>query len=131
MVQNKEKQTVFKTEEGGQSNQTPKKTSTGLDQNIAGFLCYLAGFVTGIVFIILEKENQFVRFHAMQSIIVFAFIFILGFVLGAIPLVGWILSLLLSPISLILWIYLMWKAFQNEWVKLPVIGDLAEKQINK
>ena len=48
-----------------------EKTSTGLDENVAGLLCYVLGWVSGLVFILIEQENNFVRFHAMQSIIVF------------------------------------------------------------
>jgi hypothetical protein len=51
--------------------QKPAKASTGLEPNVAGLLCYLVGWITGLVFILIEKENQFVRFHAMQSIIIF------------------------------------------------------------
>lgn len=124
-----QKQNIFKMEES--KDKTPEKTSTGLEPNIAGLLCYLAGFVTGIIFLLIEKENRFVRFHAIQSIIVFGSVFVLGLVFTVIPLVGWLLSLLLSPLTLVLWIYLMWKAYQNEWTKIPVAGNLAEKQLNK
>jgi len=48
-----------------------EKTSTGLQENIAGLLCYVLGWVTGIIFLFIEKENKFVRFHAVQSIVVF------------------------------------------------------------
>ena len=48
-----------------------EKTSLGIDQNLAGLLCYVVGWVTGIVFLILEGKNKFVRFHAVQSIVVF------------------------------------------------------------
>ncbi len=105
------------------------KSSLGMDENIAGLLSYLLGFITGIIFYVLEKESKFVRFHAMQSIILFIGIMVLTFVLGFIPIVGWILSLLIGPLSLILWIILMVKAYQHEYFKLPVIGDMAEKQL--
>ena len=49
------------------------KTSTGLEDNIAGLLCYVAGWVSGLIFLLIETENKFVRFHAVQSIIVFGF----------------------------------------------------------
>ena len=58
------------------------KTSTGINPTVAGLLCYLLGFVTGIIFLVLEKENRFVRFHAMQSIFVFGFLFILQMILS-------------------------------------------------
>lgn len=119
-------QTVFKGEDGQE-----EKTSSGLDQNIAGLLCYLAWFITGIVFLVLEKENKFIRFHAMQSIIVFVVLFVLNIILTAIPIIGWGIGLLLIPVYLILWLFLMWKAYQNKWFKLPIVGDIAEKQVNK
>jgi uncharacterized membrane protein len=52
----------------------PKKTATGLDENIAGLLCYVGWWVSGIIFLILEPKNRFVRFHALQSSIVFGII---------------------------------------------------------
>lgn len=105
------------------------KTSTGLEENVAGLLCYLLGFITGILFFVLEKENTFVRFHAMQSIITFGAIFVLSFILGFIPIIGWILALLLPFVALILWIILMVKAYQGQRYKLPIVGDIAEKQV--
>ena len=73
------------------------KTSTGLDENIAGLLCYVLGWVSGIILLLLENENKFVRFHAMQSIIVFGIYTVAIGVLGWIPFIGfffrWILSL--------------------------------------
>jgi len=104
-------------------------TSTGLDPKIAGLLCYLVGFITGIVFLVIEKENKDVRFHAMQSTMVFGGIFVLIFVLMWVPIIGWLINLLLAPVSLILWIMLMFQAFQGKRFKLPVVGDLAEKQL--
>jgi len=103
------------------------KTSTGIEQNVAGLLCYLLGWVTGLIFILLEKENSFVRFHAMQSIIVFGFFTIVTTVLGIIPVLGWIIAWLLGVLAFILWIVLMVKAYQGEQYKLPWAGDLAEK----
>jgi len=105
------------------------KTSLGLDENVAGLLSYLVGFITGILFFVLEKDNSFVRFHAMQSIITFGGIFVISLVLGFIPIIGWILALLLPFVALILWILLMVKAYQGERYKLPVVGDIAEKQV--
>jgi uncharacterized membrane protein len=103
------------------------KTSTGLEENIAGLLCYLLGWVTGLIFLLIEKDNKFVRFHAMQSIIVFGLYTIVIIVLRFIPVIGWVLSGILGLIALILWIVLMVKAAQGEKYKLPWAGDLAEK----
>ncbi len=107
------------------------KSSTGLDENLAGLLCYLAGFITGIIFLILEKNNKTVRFHAMQSIIVFGGLFILNIVLGWVPIIGFLAGLLIPILTLVLWIVLMVKAYQGQKFKLPVVGDIAEKQVDQ
>jgi uncharacterized membrane protein len=106
-----------------------KKTALGIYENIEGLLCYLLGFITGILFLILEKENKFVRFHAMQSIATFVTLFVISMVLGFIPIIGWAISLLIGLLELILWLLLMFKAYQGEVYKLPIFGDFAEKQI--
>ncbi|RME53954.1 DUF4870 domain-containing protein [Candidatus Woesearchaeota archaeon] len=103
------------------------KTSLGIDENIEAVLAYLLAFFTGIAFLLIEKENRFVRFHAMQSTITFAGLFVLSFVLGFIPLLGMLLSLLLTIFAIILWIICLIKAYQGERFKLPIAGDLAEK----
>ncbi len=105
------------------------ESSTGLDSNIAGALCYLLGFITGVIFLILEKDDDSVRFHAYQSTATFGAIFVISACAGFVPLIGWAISLLLAPVSLILWVVLMVKAFQNERFKLPVVGDWAEEQV--
>ncbi|MBN1527172.1 MAG: DUF4870 domain-containing protein [Candidatus Omnitrophica bacterium] len=103
------------------------KTSIGMQPNAEALLAYLAGFITGIVFYILEKENKFVRFHAMQSIVVFGFLFVLGMALAVIPVIGWVISPVLWIANIVLWILLMVKAYQGEMFKLPIAGDIAEK----
>ncbi|MCJ8007487.1 DUF4870 domain-containing protein [Lederbergia wuyishanensis] len=106
-----------------------KAGSTGLSENVAGLLCYLFWFVGGIVFLLIEKENRFIRFHAMQSIALSIVFFVLNIVLTVIPFIGWILNLILAPVMLILWIVLMYQAYQGKYYKLPILGELAEKQL--
>jgi uncharacterized membrane protein len=103
------------------------KTSTGLAENVAGLLCYVLGWISGLVFFLIEKENKFVRFHALQSIIVFGVLFVAGFIIGWIPIIGWIIKWLICVLAFILWIVLMVKAYQGEKYKLPWAGNLAEK----
>lgn len=103
------------------------KTSTGIQPNVAALLSYILGFITGIIFILIEKENKFVRFHAMQSIVTFAGLFVIGLVLGFIPVIGWMLLPVLWILELVLWIVLMIKSYQGERFKLPIAGDIAEK----
>jgi len=105
------------------------KTSTGMNQNVAGLLCYLAGWITGLIFFLIEKENRFVRFHAMQSIITFGSLTVLFMILGFIPILGWMVMPILGILQVILWIVLMVKAYQGELFKLPIIGEIAEKNI--
>ena len=103
------------------------KTSLGIEENVEGALCYLIGWVTGLVFYLLEKENKFVRFHAMQSIVVFFPLTIIAWFFGFIPFIGWVISGLIWILSIILWIVLMIKAYQGEMYKLPIAGDIAER----
>jgi len=106
-----------------------EKTSTGLEPNVAGLLCYIVGWITGLVFFLVEKENRFVRFHAMQSIVVFGALTVASIILSVIPVIGWIVGWLLGIVGLVLWILLMVKAYQNQMYKLPWAGDFAEKHI--
>ena len=104
-------------------------SSTGLDPKVAGFLCYLVGVITGILFLLIEKEDDFVRFHAFQSTATFGGLFVLSLVIGFLPVVGSVGQVLLTPFTLLLWIVLMVKAFQGQRFKLPVVGDWAEDQL--
>lgn len=108
-----------------------EKTTSAQNQNILGAVAYLLGFITGIVLLLVEKNNKFVRFHAMQSTITFGGLFILNIVLGFIPVLGWLTGTLLSLVGLILWLVLMIKAYSGEMYKLPYIGDFAEEQLAK
>jgi len=104
-----------------------ERSSTGLDENVAGFFCYLLGFITGIIFLVVEKKSSFVRFHAMQSTITFLSLFVISFILGFIPIIG----LLVYPIwilSLILWLILMVKALRGERYSLPIVGKMADEK---
>ena len=118
-----------------------------MKENIAGFLCYLFWWVSGIVFLLLEKDNKFIRFHAMQSVITFGAVTLVYLVVSIIDRViiytaAWnvrgffvfmdILDsfvLLFTFTAFILWLLLMVKAVQGEYFKLPVIGDIAEDNI--
>lgn len=99
------------------------KTSTGLEENVAGLLCYLFGWVSGLVFLLIETESRFVRFHAIQSIIISGLFFILGMLFFWIPFIGWIAW----GVFLALWIVLMYKAYQGTMYKIIIAGDLADK----
>lgn len=108
-------------------SEVKKTTVLGVEENIEGALCYVLGFVTGIIFLILEKDNKFVKFHAMQSTVVFLLLFVAIAILGTIPLF-WLIIPLIWIAELILWLLLMYKAYQKEMFKLPIVGDIAAKQ---
>lgn len=105
-------------------------SSTGLETNLAAALAYLAGFITGIVLLVVEKQSRFVRFHAMQSTVLFLGVLVLSIVINTIPLLGaFLYAFLLFPAVVIVWLVLMFKAYNGEYFKLPVVGDFSEKQI--
>lgn len=108
-----------------------EKSSTNLPANIAGMLCYLFTWLGGAVFLAIEKDSKFVRFHAMQSLVTFAGLMVFSYAAHFIPFVGWLLALLVSPLMLVLWVLLMVKAYQGQLYKLPIAGDIAEGQLNK
>ncbi|MFC2002431.1 DUF4870 domain-containing protein [Chloroflexota bacterium] len=101
-------------------------STTGLEPNIAGLLCYLGGWITGIILLIIEKNNKFVRFHALQSIVTFGVLTVASAFMNWIPLVGDFFSAFIGILAFILWIVLMVKAYQGELYKVPVAGHVAE-----
>ncbi|MFC1983337.1 DUF4870 domain-containing protein, partial [Chloroflexota bacterium] len=101
-------------------------STTGLEPNIAGLLCYLGGWITGIVFLAIEQKSKFVRFHALQSIITFGALTVVGAFLNWIPLIGSFISAAIGILAFILWILLMIKAHQGELYKIPLAGQVAE-----
>ena len=104
-------------------------TSLNLEENLEAALAYLLGLVSGVIILIVEKKSDFVRFHAMQSTIVFGGLFVFSVVINIIPILGQLIAFLLMPIGVILWVILLIKAFQGEKYKLPVVGNIAEKQL--
>ena len=126
------------------------KSSTGLDENIAALLSYILGWVSGLIFFLIEKDSKFVRFHAMQSIL-------FNVAVGVLCIVLWIVTFILVVIAsqlagalgsligllatlfwfvvlgalLIAWILCLVRAYQARYFKLPVIGSLAEKIVNR
>ena len=115
-------------------------TSTGLTANIAGLLAYVLGPFTGVLFLVIEKENRFVRFHAAQSVAVSLAIIalsiafsIMSAVLAVVPILGWIVALLaglvFGLVTFVLWIVLMLRAFQGREWEVPVVGRYARRYV--
>ena len=107
------------------------ETTVGMSPNVAGLLCYVLTWVTGIIFVVLEKKSTFVKFHAWQSIMTFGVLTLAYLVLFWIPFVGWILSILIWIVMAILWIILLIQAGTGKMWKVPWAGNWAEKQASK
>ena len=106
-----------------------KKSGSGLKKETAGALSYVLGPVTGVIFLIIDKD-PFVKFHAMQSIVVFIGLFMLQWILGLtiilLPLVP-----LVSLLAFVLWLLLIYKAWMgNEW-EVPFIGKFVRQMVKK
>jgi uncharacterized membrane protein len=119
----------------------PSSSTAGIEENVAAALCYLVGVLTGILFLVLEpyNRNPMIRFHAFQSIFAWIASIVVGMVLStvsyifvAVPFIGWLIYILLwtafSLGVLVLWVFLMYKAYNKERFVLPLIGEWAEKQ---
>lgn len=117
---------------------SPATPTTGLAPNVAGALAYVLGPITGVLFLVLEKENRFVRFHAAQSITtglllvaISIALSVLSTVLAFVPVLGWIVALLLAVVlgfgGFVLWLLLMWRASQGKEWEVPVAGAFARR----
>jgi uncharacterized membrane protein len=119
---------------------TPAAPTTGIAPHVAGALAYILGPITGVLFLVIEKENRFVRFHAAQSIAVgvatialYIALSLLGTVLAFIPVLGWIVALLLTLVigfgTFVLWLLLMWRAFHGKEWEVPIAGGFARRLV--
>jgi uncharacterized membrane protein len=106
-------------------------TSMGMRARTAGVLCYLFGWVGGLVFFLLERNSRFVRFHATQSILFFGTMSILGWVCSYFPFALFGLGGVVGLVGFIGWIVLMVAAHRGRYYKLPLFGDVAEQLANR
>ena len=124
---------------GYRSAAPPLAQAPGLSNNIASALCYLCWLITGVIFLVIApyNRNKTVRFHAFQSIFASIGIFVIRIALNIITgllfrgdawSTGYMLHRIFDLAVLVGWIYLMYAAFNGQRVKIPVVGDLAEKQ---
>ena len=105
------------------------KSVGGLDENLAAALAYALGWITGGALLLTEPANKFVRFHALQSVLVFGGLSLAWFVALSIPIVGWAVAFLVIPVlSVAIWPILMFKAYHGERFKLPLVGDIADQR---
>ena len=106
-------------------------STEGLAENVAGLLCYVLGWVTGLIFLLIDKR-PWVKFHAAQSIAVFGGLTVIRIgLLFMSHFLGWAIFGLIGLLSLVLWIFLMVKAYQHETVRIPIAADIADSLAGK
>jgi len=112
-----------------EDKKTPPQTplSTKKEGNTKALLTYAVGWITGLIFLLTEKDDKFIRFNAAQSVVVFGALT----VFSMIPVLGQLVGLILWPLSFILWIVLMFKAYNGEKMELPIASDLARQLESK
>jgi uncharacterized membrane protein len=106
-----------------------KKSSTGLESGVAGALCYVLGAFSGIFMLIVEREDKFVRFHAVQAILAHAAAYVIFIILALIPIVGWLLLPVWLLAAFIFWIVLIYEAYHGVEYELPYLGEIARRQV--
>lgn len=106
-----------------------EKKDLGFKKETAGALAYVLGPITGIFFLVTSKD-PFVRFHAMQSTVVFVFLFVVQWVLG-ITIILFPLSALISLATFVLWLVLIYKAWQGQEWEVPVLGKISKNLLKK
>ncbi len=110
------------------------KSFLGLNERVAAALAYVFSFVSGAFFLVLEKENKYVRFHALQSILLFGIFGSLSFVLGILTRIIFLFGILNSFVSLLFFVssvYLAYSAYQGKTVRYPIIGDVIWNKVYK
>ena len=105
------------------------KSGTGLPKNTAAALSYVLGPITGVVFLLLEKD-PYVRFHAMQSTVTFGVLFVIQWVFG-VTVILFALVPLISVLSFVLWLVLIYKSWQGDEFELPVLGQISRQLLGK
>lgn len=132
--------------QGGAVAAPAAPATAGMEENVAGLLCYIFWWISGLIFLLIDKR-PFVRFHAAQDIAFNIVLAIAGFVFWFLALIitaitnavfhfpfGFITFFLWPILGIVFfatWIFLMYKAYNHEQFKLPIIGDMVEKMINQ
>lgn len=107
------------------------KSSLNMSENVAALIAYLFGWLSGLIIFLLEKDSRFVRFHALQSLIFFGAMSLILGVLGRIPVIGWVFAVAGGIATFGYWIIGMIKAYQGEFYRFPIVGDIAAGQIKE
>jgi uncharacterized membrane protein len=111
-----------------------QKTDLGIEVRYAAPLSYLLVWVSSLAMLFLEKKNPYVRFHAAQSVVLFGGLTVVSAIAGAVPLIGWLFVPVVGLIAAASWLFMMFRAYDDSRdglpLKLPVIGDLAQKLLD-
>lgn len=105
------------------------RSNAGLRSNLFAVLAYMLGAITGVLLLVVERRDQYVRFHAMQSTLMCLLFLVVTLIIGSVPVVGTPLNIVASFAMSVLWFVLMFKAFTGQRYKLPYVGEIAERQI--
>ena len=108
-----------------------KKSIFGLNENLASVLCYAGFFFSGVIILVMEKENRTVRFHALQSVLWFMLLGVASTVAGWIPIIRGPLGSAIGLVTILSWLFLMYTAFVGKKFKIPMIGEVVDAQINR
>ena len=115
------------------------RTSLGINENLTGLLCYVFGWITGLIFLLIEKDSKFVKFHAVQSFVLGIAFTLIYFILDKLLLVVfwyyWPMISLITSLAelsyLLVSVFLALKAYQMQWYELPIIGNIAKNVAEK
>ena len=122
-------------------NPAEQQSSTGLPANVAAALAYVLGPLTGLLFLVLEKDSRYVRYHAAHSVAVGVAVFVVGIalavlssILAIVPVLGWIIAILANLVfalaTFALWIYLIVQAIRGNEVEMPIVGKYARQYVS-
>ena len=112
-----------------------KKTVFGVSENVASVIAYLGFFVTGFIMFVFERENKTVRFHGLQSLVLFGLLGIVRLavrlLLGWLPLIGGLLVAIPTVLIFVSWVFLMLASYKGIAFKVPILGDVCWAQVHK
>ncbi|MFP4654595.1 MAG: DUF4870 domain-containing protein [Methanohalobium sp.] len=107
------------------------RTAIKLNENIVGLLCYLGFWLTGVLFLLIENNNKFVQFHALQSFLTFLPLTLFIFLVAWVPFVGWLLAEFVGFGVLLIMLILAFQAYRGSKFRLPFVGNIAYNYIYK
>ncbi|MDK2892562.1 hypothetical protein [Methanohalophilus sp.] len=105
------------------------QTTLGLNENVEAVLCYIGFWITGLLFLLVERNNRFVQFHALQSMLTFLPLTFIVYAVGWVPFVGWLFADFLGFFSLFIYLVLVVMAWRGSKFRLPISGKIAYNEV--